>query len=116
MTLKTYKVYIFLTLGILYSVAVWKLASDVTQARWAKEKVELSAEVLKEQNLRMEISDSVAKQLETSLGTMQQTQPIIREKVIREIVKEPVYRDCVTTPTGVRIIEDAIDNKGLPSS
>ena len=61
---------------------------------------------------RQELANLIGTQLETKLENMNTTQKVIHQKVIHEIHKEPVYSDCITTPDGVRLIEQAIDNKG----
>jgi hypothetical protein len=49
-----------------------------------------------------------------ALGTAQEIAKLepklvtLKERVTREIIKEPVYRDCVHTPDGLRAINDAL--------
>lgn len=110
-TLKTYKVYFILTLGLLYSVALWHVATKYTNAGWQAEKIQLVEKALETTAQRQELAQMIGTQLESKLGAMSATQTTIHQKVIRETIKEPVYRDCITTPDGVRLIEQAIDNR-----
>lgn len=64
---------------------------------------------------RQALADVIGKTIDERLSTLTSTQTTINQKVIREVIKEPVYWDCGTTPDGVRLIEDTIRNKGLPS-
>lgn len=61
---------------------------------------------------RQALADVIGKHIDEKLSNIHSTQTTINQKVIRETIKEPVYRDCVTTPDGVRLIEDTIHNRG----
>lgn len=114
--LKTYKVYAFLILGIMYSIGLWHVCSRYTTSEWQSEKTELVQKALETTNQRQELANQIGKQLEEKLNSMRMTQTTINQKVIRETVKEPVYIDCHNTPDVVQLIEDSIDNKGQSSS
>lgn len=59
-----------------------------------------------------QLADTIGTKLETKLSNIKIEQKVIKEKVIHEVTKEPVYTQCVTTPDGVRLIEQAIDASG----
>lgn len=109
--LKTYKLQILLVLGVLYSVAVWHVSERYHAAGWEKEKKELVQKVLETTVQRDELANKIGIVLETKLAAFKVTQTTHHEKVIREVVKEPVYSDCRTTDAGVRLIDEALRNQ-----
>lgn len=109
--LKTYKLQILLVLGVLYSVAVWHVSERYHAAGWEREKKELVQKALETTVQRQELANLIGTQLETKLGNFKVTQTTIHQKVLHEVVKEPVYRDCRTTDAGVRLIDEALRNQ-----
>jgi hypothetical protein len=101
---------------VLYTGAVWHVCSQYTTAGWQQEKTALVQRALETTQQRQELAASIGTELDKRLSSMQSTQTTINQKVIREIIKEPVYTNCVTTPDGVRLIEDTIRNKGHSST
>lgn len=93
-------------------MGVWHVASKYTKADWLQEKNALVQKSLDVTLKNQEISNTIAKAVEQSVGNIQITQKTINQKAVHEITKEPVYTDCRTTPIGVQLIEDAINNKG----
>jgi hypothetical protein len=60
-----------------------------------------------------------SKALEKSLGKLRPIYRTINNEVQREVVENTVYRDCVVTADGVRIINRAVqaaNNPGQPDS
>jgi hypothetical protein len=115
-TLKTYKVYILIALFLGYTYGVYHITSQVKEAGYLKEKVELQAKVKELEDHRKAISDAVEKKIDEKLGNMQTTQKTINQKVIREIIEKPVYSECIVPDTGVQLIEDTIRNQGQSSN
>ena len=56
-----------------------------------------------------EIAQTIGNHLEDQLKHIKITNQVIKEKVIHEVTKEPIYTECVNTPDGVRLIEQAIN-------
>lgn len=77
-------------------------------ADWQQEKISILQKKLDNTERDQALAKAIGAELEQKLGSIQTKQHTIKEKVIRETIEKPVYRDCVTTPDGVRLIEDAI--------
>lgn len=107
--LKTYKLYAFLILGVLYSVAVWHVSHKYHSAGWEKEKADLAQKELKTERANTKLVVEVVTKLEDRLTNLRSTQTTIQQKVIRETIKEPIYTQCITTDGVVRNIEALID-------
>jgi hypothetical protein len=113
--LKAYKNGIFCVLLALSYLGVWHVSSRYTESGYLKEKQELTAKALDTTNQRLALAKMIGDELYKKLADRKPVQQIIRQETIHEIQKEPVYTDCRTTPTGVQLIERAIDNYGKPS-
>ena len=101
--------------GILITVALvgtWHISARYTEASFLKEKEALTAKALETTKQRLELARLIGQDLDKRLANRKVVQQVITQKVIHEIQKEPIYTDCRTTPNGVRLIEDAIDNRG----
>ena len=110
--LRIYKYQIMAVLFLIYSMGVWHVAKTYTQSSYKDEKIALQQQVMETTEQRAQLSADIGKQVEAAVGKMKITQQTINQKVIHEITKERVYTECVTTPDGVRLIEDTIGNKG----
>ena len=95
----------------MYSVAVWHVSYKYHSAGWEKEKKELVVKALETSQQRQELANLIGTKLETVLADKKTVQTTIHQKVIRETIKEPVYRDCRTTDAGVRLIDEALSNQ-----
>lgn len=112
----TYRNYLFLILGVLYSIALWHVATKYESSNWLSEKVAVMAHADEVHAENTKLANSIGKVLDDKLSKMSTTQTVINRKIEREIIEKPVYTDCVTTPVGVQLIEDAIRNTGQPTS
>jgi len=92
------------------------VSARYTESIFLKEKQELTQKVLDTTNDRLILAKQIAKELDERTANRKVVQQVIKQEVIREIQKEPVYTDCRTTPDGVRLIERAIDNTGKSTS
>lgn len=108
------KPYIYVLIIVSYTLGIWHMASKYTSASYLKEKVELIQKAADIKQLRQDLSDSIGARIDLAVGNIHITQKTINQEVIHEITKEPVYNDCRTTPDGVRLIEQSIDNQGQP--
>lgn len=87
---------------VAYSVFLWRTSQHVQEAEFLrKANADLTAAISK--------ADGIGKQLADAEAKLKPQQITITKEVTREVEK-PVYRDCHTTPDGVRLIEQAIDS------
>lgn len=97
-----YKWYIYIAVFLAYTIGVWHFSSTHTNAKYLKARVDLQDKYIKDtQELQLK--------LDTERVNRQAKTKIIQREIVREVEK-PVYHDCATTPDGVRIIEQSIDN------
>lgn len=106
--LKAYKWYIAVGAFLVYSLGLWHVCKTYTKSDHKSDLLAISQKVIDTQEQRAELANSIGKTVEEKLAQLQSTQTTIHQKVIREIVKEPVYTECITTPIGVQSIEAAI--------
>ncbi len=115
MSILPFKNYLILASVALYSFGIWHVSARYTESNWVKEKAALVNKALETTQQRQELANMIGGVLETKLGAIQIIQRTINQKVIHEVTKEPVYTECRTTPDGVRLIEDTINNQGQSS-
>lgn len=106
------RMYLYAGVLLVYSFGIWHVSSKYTSSGYLKEKAELIQKAAETKQQRQELADQIGAKLEETVGKIHITQKNITQEVIHEITKEPVYTDCRTTPDGVRLIEQSIDNQG----
>jgi DNA repair ATPase RecN len=90
---------------------VWNVSAKYHSAQWEKERATMIAHALETTQQRQDLADKIGKSLEDKLKALNVPQTIIHQKVIRETTKEPVYTQCLTTPAGVQLIDEALSNQ-----
>lgn len=113
--LKENKYAIYGILFAVYSLGLWHVCSQYTSSSYYKERQQLTARALDISNQRADLARLIQQELNKGLADRKAVQQVIKQETIREIQKEPVYTDCRNTPTGVQLIERAIDNYGKSS-
>ncbi len=116
MSILPFKNYLILAVVAAYSFGIWHVSAKYTEDGWVKEKAALVSKALETKQQRQELADLIGSALDAKLQNRPIIQRTINQKVIHEITKEPVYTECRTTPDGVRLIEDTINNQGQPTS
>lgn len=111
-----FKNYAIALLIAVYSFGVWHVSANYHETKWQTEKTILVQKALETQQQRQALADQISAKVDSAISNMTITKQTINQKVIHEITKEPVYTNCVTTPAGVQLIEDAIDNDGTSPS
>lgn len=114
--LKTYKWYLAVGLFVIYSFGVFHITKTYTESSYKDEKIALQASMIETKDQRAQLANDIGKGLEASLEQLQITNKTIYQRVIHETTKEPVYVECINTPTGVQLIEAAIDGQPTTSS
>jgi uncharacterized protein YxeA len=105
---------VVLSLVVAYSVFIWRTAVSSTTADYIRKDNEtLTAQIAKTKE-KQELADKLGKELATIKAKRQEKQKVITREVTIEVEK-PVYRECLTTDDGVRLIEQAIDSGNIAS-
>lgn len=107
--LETWRNYIFASLLVIWSIGIWHISSQVTENKYQQEKLAVAEEVLEQQRFNTTLKDSISKDLQEYLSTLQPKITTINKEIQHEISTNTVYAECKSTPDIVREYERKLD-------
>lgn len=95
----------------MYSLGLWHVASTYTETKYIKKQLDV-AEAVNEANAKnQDVKDSIAKAVAEALAKWRPANEQSNRKIENEITKDPVYRDCKSSPSVVREYQNKLDNQ-----
>lgn len=107
----TYKLYIYAAIFVMYSFAVWHVASGYTNSKCTADKLAIANQTLEDNNKNQVTKDVIAKAVAEALAKWRPINNESNRKIENEIAKDPIYRDCKSSPSVVREYQNKLDNQ-----
>lgn len=97
----TYKWAALAVAFLIYSISVWNISGTVTSAVYLRDQVKQQEQFIVLQANNDKLKNDISKMLQETLKKTQEDNRLITEDIIREVLKDPVYKSCLVTD-GVR--------------
>ena len=106
-----FKLYIIGVVLLVSHFAVWHLATALTEAKYTKKQLDVAEAVIETNDKNQATKDEIAKTVAEALAKWRPANVIINRKIENELNKDPVYRDCKSTPSVMREYQNKLDSQ-----
>lgn len=106
-----YKLYVYAALFVIYSLGLWNIAATHTEAKYIQKQLDMEKALNASNAKNQDIKDSIAKGVAEALAKWRPANEQSNRKIENEITKDPVYRDCKSSPSVMREYQDKLDNQ-----
>lgn len=103
-----YKLYVYAIVFVIYSALLWNTAQKSIENKYLKEAQKSMQVAVDEKQRIQDIADGVGASIESALKVYQQKQTEHLRKLLDEMAKDSVYRECRNTPAVVQHFNDKI--------
>lgn len=107
--LKTYKLYIYAALFLVYSVGLWHVAAQYTESKYVKQALAQSEKLIELTEKNQELASNIDKKLQEGFAKVKPKITTINKEIQREIIENRIYSECKSTDGVVRQFEDKLD-------
>jgi|GEM_PF-1372175 hypothetical protein len=76
---------------------------------------EITAREAKEKEIRQQTRDDAREGAADAISKIEVKNVVVNQKLQTEIREKPVYRDCVNTPGGLQLINEALTGQPQPA-
>lgn len=104
-----YKLYVYAALFVMYSLGLWHVASTYTEAKYIQKQLDVAEAVIETNAKNQDIKDAIAKSVAEALAKWRPANEQSNRKIENEITKDPVYRDCKSSPSVMREYQNKLD-------
>lgn len=106
-----YKLLIYAVLFAVYTGMVWHVSATYTESKHIQKALEVAEATLVTSNANQLTKNEISKTLTDTLALLDKQNSKINRNIQNEIAKDPVYRDCKSTPNLMHEYQNKLDNQ-----
>lgn len=106
-----YKWAIYAVLFTVYTVGVWHVSAVYVQSKYVQKELDTTQAVISTTNKNTITKNEISKTLGETIAKVNKQNITTNRNIQNEINKDPVYRDCKSTPSIMHEYQNKLDNQ-----
>lgn len=106
-----YKLVIYAVVFAIYSATLWHISATYTESKYLAKELDIANAVIETTNKNQVTKNEISKVLTDTLTKLNKDNSQTNRKIQNEIAKDPVYRDCKSTPDLMHEYQNKLDNQ-----
>lgn len=99
-------------IGLLIShAAVWHVSATYTESKYLGKQLDVANAIIETNGKNQTLKNDITKSVTEAMGKWSKLTEQSNRKLQNEIAKDPVYRDCKSSPSVMREYQNKLDNQ-----